>query len=258
MGEENEGGRPDRARGGALESYLRAIRRIRLLTGGEPGPAPDGEVRGPAWRRKLVESNLRIVVKIAREYASFGAPMEDLVNQGNIGLIEAAQRFDPARGVPFGSYAAWWIRKEILSELERNRAQTSAPGPESRAAGPRAQGAPRPRPARQRLISLEEFAGEGDSRGILEKLAATPGDDPEEMVLQRELADAIRSVLPLLPDVERGILIAHFGLDGEPPLTLHEIGGALGYSRERVRQIQVRTLARVRRLLLSRRVDPRR
>ncbi len=258
MEDDGEGRRRDGGRRGALDFYVRAIRRIRLLTIGESGPAAEEEERGPAWRRRLVESNLSIVVKIAREYEHGGVPLEDLVNQGNLGLIEAAERFDPARGVPFGNYAAWWIRKEILAELGRNRAQTSAPRPGSRPAGPRTEGAPRSRPARQRLISLDEFAGDGDGRGILEKLAATSGDDPEEMVLQRELADAIRSVLPLLPDVERGILIAHFGLDGETPLTLQEIGGALGYSRERVRQIQARTLARVRRLLLAKRVDPRR
>ncbi len=251
---------------GALHRYLESIRKFEFLT-------PSGEYRiasrvveqDQGARNALVEANLRYVVKIAHEYRHYGTPLEDLISEGNIGLLEAARRFDPSRRVRFTNYAAWWIRKYMVAALSRNVAQgsslTPAPsgekddegGPPS-IADPAGRTPPteRRRATRQRLISLEAFTRSDGDRGILEKLAATV-EDPDELILQQELADAIRAILPFLPKQERLILTTRYGLDGDVPLTLHEIGRALGCTRERVRQLEVKALARSRRLLLARR-----
>jgi RNA polymerase primary sigma factor len=209
---------------------------------------------------------LRFVVRLAREYRNSGSPIEDLISEGNLGLMEAAKRFDPARGVRFSSYAAWWIRKYMVAALNRAISQTSSPSPalpetdgDGSAAESRVAGREEPRsdrPARHRLVSLEAFTRSDADRGILEKLAAD-GEDPAAPILKQELADAIRAILPLLPKQERLVLATHYGLDGEDPMTLGEIGRVLGCSRERVRQLKVRALERARRLLLARKIRPR-
>jgi RNA polymerase primary sigma factor len=258
MSNERDGGRRAPGYRGSLDAYLRSIRRYRFLTtSGEYRLVREEEGGGEVWREKLVEANLRFVVKIARSYRRFGTPVEDLISEGNIGLIEAARRFDPSRGVRFSSYAAWYIRKYMISALVHHQTQNSVPepvAPGETSASRRAKGT---RPRRQKLVSLDDFTSDPGDRSLSEKRAATNGDEPEALILQHELAEAIRTVLPKLPSVERRILVAHYGLDGEPPLTLQEIGRALGYTRERVRQIEVRGLARARRLLLSSRIDPR-
>jgi RNA polymerase nonessential primary-like sigma factor len=179
----------------------------------------------------------------------------------------AAERFDPSRQVRFSHYAAWWIRKYMVSALSRRLAQSSSPVPadppsahdedpspalrDPRAADP----APR-RQGRQKLVSLEAFTREDGDRSIVETLAAN-NEHPSVLILKRELADAIRTVLPHLPRQERLILTTRYGLDGEEPMTLHEIGRAMGLTRERVRQLEVAALSRTRRLLLARRIRPR-
>ncbi|MBZ5640493.1 MAG: sigma-70 family RNA polymerase sigma factor [Acidobacteriia bacterium] len=250
---------------GALESYLREIRQYDFLsTSGEFRVAVKSHARDEEARKLLIESNLRFVVRIAREYRNSGTPIEDLISEGNLGLMEAARRFDPTRGVRFSSYAAWWIRKHMVAALNRTVSQLSSPLPQptdgngasaGSPAGARRDLPPR-RAARQRLVSLEAFTRSDGDRGILEKLA-TDDDGPDVPLLQQELADAIRAILPFLPKQERLILSTHFGLDGEVPLTLHAIGRTLGCSRERVRQLEVKALTRARHLLLGRRFDPR-
>jgi RNA polymerase primary sigma factor len=233
---------------GALQSYLASIRKYEFLsTSGEFRVATQIRQQDEAARRELIESNLRFVVRIAREYRNSGSPIEDLISEGNVGLMEAARRFDPSRGVRFSSYAAWWIRKHMVAALNRTLSQTSSPTPAATEVGSH-------RPARQRLVSLEAFTQDDADRGILEKLAAE-AEDPEAPILQKELADAIRAILPSLPKQERVILTTHYGLDREAPMTLREIGRVLGCSRERVRQIKVRALERTRRLLLARRIS---
>jgi len=247
---------------GALHRYLESIRDYEFLTpSGEFKIATRAMEQDQAARNALVEANLRFVVKIAREYRNYGTAVEDLISEGNLGLMEAARRFDPSRRVRFSNYAAWWIRKYMVAALSRNVVQGSslspappktkaAPGP-ARGTSPTTPKDARRRPARQKLISLEAFTRTNGDRGILEKLAADV-DDPDDLILQQELADAIRAILPFLPKQERLIVTTRYGLDGDVPLTLHEIGRALGCTRERVRQLEVKALARARRLLLAR------
>jgi RNA polymerase primary sigma factor len=214
-----------------LRSYLSAIRRYPLLTRtGEHRLALESRQGVEAARRALVEGNLRLVVKIAMGYQPSSLPVEDLVSEGNIGLMEAARRYDPSRGVPFASYAAFWIKKYVVAALERNTAQSSLPLPETA--------------TRRRIASLDSLPSEdGEAR------AEDPRSGPEDLALQRDLEEALRSVLYRMPAAERTMLASRFGLDGEPARTLQEVGTLLGCTRERARQIERRALERARRLL---------
>jgi len=237
----------------ALRRYLDAIQRYELLTSsGEYRLAVQGREGVEAARRELVEANLRLVVKIAFEYRHSGLALDDLIAEGNFGLIKAAERFDPDRGVRFIGYAAWWVRKYMLNAIQQASRQSSAPiastGPSSATWDA---SAPAHRKIRRRVLSFEEFAQDSGDRPLVENLAPVGVPDPEEIVLADDLARAVTSVLPRMPKVERDILRHHFGLDGAAPETLREIGFRLGYTRERVRQLELRALERARRLLMS-------
>jgi RNA polymerase primary sigma factor len=215
----------------------------------------------------MVQSNLRLVVKIAREYSYRGDSVEDLISEGNLGLMEASRRFNPGRGVRFVSYASWWIRKYILAALNRQRIQRSAPvvasevidltSGEVRALV--AEG--RPVPTRmmslwKRIISFEEFPRTSSDRHPVEQLAKAGDPGPDETLHERRIAETLHEVLGLLSERESRILVAHYGLDGNTPRSLQEIGETLGCTREWVRQLERRAIARARRLLESRRFKP--
>lgn len=232
---------------GALTSHLRDIGRYDLLTQSREVEIAKAVRQGQKTaRNELVKANLRLVVKIASEYRHTQVPREELIAEGEIGLIEAANRFDPERGTRFVSYAAWWIRKYMFQAVERHAHQTSSPLASRPADEP---GEPRPRRRRQRILSIETFMQTSSDRHILETIASETSIDPEGVVLGRQLARAIRKLLPRLPGHEGKILAAHFGLDGAPPRTLQQIGKELGLTRERVRQIELRALERARRLM---------
>jgi RNA polymerase sigma factor (sigma-70 family) len=235
---------------GALSSHLRDIRRYELLTQSREVEIGQASRRGQkAARNALVEANIRLVVKIASEYRRTQVPREELIAEGEIGLIEAANRFDPAKGVRFVSYAAWWIRKYMFQAVDRHAHQTSSPLASRPAEDAKAPGSPRPRRPRQKIVSFDAFMQTSSDRHILETIASEGSVDPEGVVLERQLARSIRKLLPRLPGNEGRILAAHFGLDGAPPRTLQQIGKGLGLTRERVRQIEIRALARARRLM---------
>jgi len=236
---------------GALSSYLGAIRRYKLLTqSGEHRIATLTQQGVEGAKNQLVEGNLRLVVKIAKEHRNSQVGLDDLIAEGNLGLIEAAQRFDPSRGVRFVSYATWWIRKYMLRAVDRQAHQTSSPRPRGGddSEGDQA-GEERPRSRRQRILSFDDFMQNSGDRQFIEFLASEDAADPEDRILESQLADALLSILPRLPPRERAILASHYGLDGAPPKTLQAIGAELGLTRERVRQLELRALERSRRLL---------
>jgi RNA polymerase sigma factor (sigma-70 family) len=238
---------------GSLRSYLDAIRGYPLLSeSGEFRVASAARAGEPLAHDHLVQANLRLVVKIARECGRNGASFEDLISEGNLGLIEAARRFDPGRGVRFVCYAAWWIRKYVLLALQRQGAQASVPipGPPSSS-----RGAPR---QRARLLSLEECSGRTGSRDALDVIADPAGTRPDHQVMEQDLRGALRAALRRLPPRERAILEAHHGLGHRPPRSLQSIGDELGFTRERVRQIERHALDRARRLMAASPGHPRR
>lgn len=219
--------------------------------------------------RRLVEASLRFVVSVALEYRRWGAPLEDLVQQGNVGLLKAAAKFDPEKGCRLVTYAGYWVRAEIRDYVVRNyrvvrlgttrterRAMRSfrRKGPESAAELAELSGMPRARAEkllpllRQRDVSLDASRGEQPPR-----IAGLPadGENPESAVLRHDMVAGVRraldDALPTLSDRERRIVEAR--LMSDEPLTLAELGGEMGVSKERVRQLEARVCAKLRAVL---------
>jgi RNA polymerase primary sigma factor len=264
----------------SLGVYLREISRFRPLTTPEEKEVGRRSRRGEAAAfRTLVESNLRFVVSMARKYARSGYPIQELINEGNLGLIEAARRFDPDRDVRFATYAAWWIRQSILTAIARyGQAVSVPPGFKQRLyrAEACARGltqelgrAPRLDEIAARLgipeRKLEELLSftpnevslsaplpnrSGDESGC--ELADLLGDTrfgpaPAEVAGAQSLDSELEALLAQLEAKERSVVEGRFGLAGSPPQTLRELGEALHLSTERIRQIEVRALGKLRR-----------
>jgi len=239
---------------GALSSYLSQIRRFPLLTAsGERRLATRSQQGEELAHQGLVQSNLRLVVRIAREYAGRGAAIEDLISEGNIGLMEAARRFDPARGARFVTYASWWIRKYVMAAVHRHRAQASAPVPQDpeTVSADRATGDRRFLVLWRRILSFSDFARD-DEKTPAEIRIASKEPVPEDRVQDRQAAEALHDVLALLGTRERAVLEAHYGLRGTPPQSLQAIADRMECTREWVRQIEQRAIARARGILESR------
>ncbi|MGH7540777.1 MAG: sigma-70 family RNA polymerase sigma factor [Gemmatimonadota bacterium] len=211
-----------------FERYLHDIGRERLLAREEEAELARRSRGGDeAARCRLVSANLRFVVSVARRYRGRGLSLADLVNEGNLGLLRAAERYDETRGVRFITYASWWVRQSILQAIARS-------------AGPRDRVGPLER------LSLDEPIG-GEAGATLADLVADDRDDPPERRMRRRaLRYAVDASLTELPAREQLVLRLYFGLDGEPPLPLSEVGRRLGVTRERTRQIKERALARLR------------
>ncbi len=207
-------------------------------------------------RNRLVVMNLGFVAKLAREYINKGLPMEDLLNEGCIGLIHAAARFDHTKGTRFITYAAWWVRKSILKALGEQAWTIRVPtyhrkvmqirradaevGLWRRSAGPREEV-----PAGStglaygfRMVSLEAAVTLESRRRLMETLVDGATLDPENEVIHRESLDLLVTCLADLGEREREVLARRFGLSGAPVSTLKEIADRMGLSRERVRQIE--------------------
>jgi RNA polymerase primary sigma factor len=225
---------------GALTAYLRAIARFPPLTldderalAGRVQTSSDEEAL-----RLLVESNLRFVVSCAKRYRGLGVSFLDLIHEGNLGLIEAARRFDPNRNVKFITYAVWWIRQSIAEALSGQTGAFALP-----------QKVWRLRPGGD--VSLNERVGvsRGDLPGaeladLLEQDRVPPVDDD---LLQRSLARRVRDALRELDARERAVVELRFGLDRDGEArTLQEVGALLDLSRERVRQIEARAKDKLR------------
>ena len=175
-----------------------------------------------AARQRLVEANLRFVISVAKRYQNQGVPLEDLVNEGNIGLIRAAARFDPDRGVRFVTYAVWWIRQAMLNAL-------------------------RPAWTAAWTLSLDSpIADLEDAEPFGASLADTSAERPEEAMAAASLRDDLDTVLAGLSCREAGILRHRYGLAGLEPATLLETSRKHGLSKERVRQIETKALRKLR------------
>jgi len=253
--------------------YLREIGRVKLLTAEqEVSLARRIEHGGEAAKRQLVEANLRLVVSIARRYAGRGLSLLDLVQQGNLGLIRAVEKFDYRRGFKFSTYATWWIRQAItrgvadqartirvpvhmvetinkVSRVQRKLLQDTGrePTPEEVGAemGITADKVREILKVSQVPVSLETPVGdEGDAPlgDFLQDDSAPAPPVVVEGVLQSE---ELAAVLGLLTRRERAVLESRFGLRDGKPQTLEEVGGQFGLTRERIRQIEVKTLEKL-------------
>lgn len=260
--------------GRALEQYLADIRRHPLLSREEEAELARRIRAGDAAALdQLVNANLRFVVSVARRYARHGVPLEELVNEGNLGLIEAARRFDESREVRFVSYAVWWIRRAILAALARDTRIVRIPAGRLDEARRVAAASKRLSQRMGRRVRAAEVAAElGVSDGaVREALALRHGDvsldapapaiedaplldlipdasveDPAARVDRESLNWALRDGLMRLPEREAEVVRRYYGLDGEEPATLAEIAAVLGVSRERAGAIRERALTRLR------------
>ena len=267
-----------------LAVYLREIGRIPLLSrDDEIALGRRTRAGDEAAKQRLIEANLRLVVQIARRYRNRGLPLPDLIEEGNLGLIRAVEKFDPERGTRFSTYATWWIRQAIVRALA-NQARTirlpvhvelllsryvreqqrltqalgRAPTVEELASALNAsvEEVEELEQIRQHPVSLEGSMS-GEDRSVADRIVAAQAADPSESLgrLFRERTD-LATVLDDLAANERIVLRRRFGLEDEPPDTLEAIGRRLGLSRERVRQIEAAGLRKLRALLAARGVDP--
>ena len=221
----------------------------------------------------MVEANLRFVVSGAKEYQNRGVPLADLISAGNMGLITAAERFDEDKGFKFISYAVWWIRQAILQTLAEQSRTVRLPlnkigllykiSKASRLLQQERSDDPNPDEIAEQLDvpvaevketlmsgrsvrSLDAAFKEEDEHSLLDVLPDERQESPETQVIRRCLRGQIDSALCGLVGREAEILVLYFGLEGEEPMTLDQIGARFGLTRERVRQIKEKALHRLR------------
>ncbi len=197
--------------------------------------------------RRLVEEHLGFVIKVASLYRRCGIPFEDLVAEGRLGLVEAARRFDPAKGCQFATYAGWWVRKSILQMISTGGRVVHVPEYQmERRRRAREQGR---RDEVHREISLDAPVRQDGRERMADCLRDAGSRDPEQTLLDRERRDRLARALRHLRSHELLVLERRFGLHAEEPETLDMIGRVVGLSRERVRQIEGEGLERLRRLV---------
>lgn len=258
----------------ALDQYLRDVSRHELIS-----PEREKELGALAQKgdedaiRKLARANLRFVISVAKKYQNRGVSLTDLIQEGNVGLVTAARKFDPEQGVKFISYAVWWIRQAILASLANqgravrvplNRASDLArifrekerlkqelkrePSPEELSEATEL--TPELVESLQTLnaaeIRLDAPIGDSEDSQLVERFISEEAAEPEMDVESRLLTEAVGEALETLEARDAKVLRLYFGLEGEREHTLEEIGNMLGVTRERIRQLRDRALRRLR------------
>jgi RNA polymerase sigma factor (sigma-70 family) len=265
-----------------LGVYLSEISRIKLLTREEEQELARRVRAGDETaKQRMIEANLRLVVQIARRYLNRGLPLPDLIEEGNLGLLRAVEKFEPERGTRFSTYATWWIRQAVTRALanqartirlpvhvellltryareQRRLTQALGRPPTTEEMAKALDTSEREivelEAVRQHPVSLDAPAG-GESTATLGDLIADRAAVPESFAeLFHDRSDLV-SVFDDLAANERTVLRRRFGLEGDEPETLEAIGQRLGLSRERVRQLEGSGLRKIRALLKARGID---
>jgi RNA polymerase primary sigma factor len=261
----------------SLKVYLREIARTPLLTLEQETELAERIMKGDEEARsQMIRANLRLVVKIAQDYASYGLPVTDLISEGNIGLMKAVERFDPKRGGKLSTYAAWWIKQSIKRALANQSKTIRLPVhmvdkiakvrrigiilAEALGREPTDEelaeevGLPRHKLAMiklasQRPTSLDAPVNEGEATEYSEVIGDERAANPLEALSDKNLHGELDGLLGLLDDRERRIIDVRFGLTGAKPMTLEEVGTLFGVTRERIRQLQNSAIMKMRKAL---------
>ena len=260
-----------------IKIYLREIGQIALLTPAEEIELAARIKKGDKEARaKMIRANLRLVVKIAHDYNNLGLPLLDLISEGNIGLMKAVERFDPAKGGKLSTYAAWWIKQSIkralanqsrtirlpvhlvdkISKMRRVALQMSEelgrePTDDELAeeVGMASAKVSQLKTVSIRPASLDAPISDDDTTEFGEIVGDEEALTPFEHLRDQNLRDEVADLISVLDDREKKIIFSRFGLDGGKPKTLEEVGRKFGVTRERIRQLQNIALMKLRRAL---------
>ena len=256
-----------------VRMYLREIGKVQLLDSREEVElAKLIEQKDVEAKRRLTEANLRLVVSIAKRYMGRGLLFLDLIQEGNLGLIRAVEKFDYRRGYKFSTYATWWIRQAVtraiadqartiripvhavetmnkLNRVQRELLQRNGREPTgaeiAAEMGMSAHKVAEIQKATQDPVSLETPVGDEDDSELGDFIEDAEADQPLELVFRQMRREELFKVLDSLPSRERKVLELRFGLKGERPRTLEEVGERFGVTRERIRQVEAKTLNRL-------------
>ncbi len=261
----------------AIKLYLREIGQVKLLSPSEEVELAQKIKKGDKRaREQMIKANLRLVVKIAHDYEGLGLPLLDLINEGNIGLMKAVERFDPTKGTKLSTYAAWWIKQSIkralanqaktirlpvhlvdkISRMRRvalklqevfGREPTDEELAEELSMSPTR--VAQLRTAAIRPASLDAPIGDEESNSFAEVVEDERAEDPYEHLEEKTVNVMLDELMQRLDPREASILQFRFGLDGGRERTLEEVGEEFGVTRERIRQIQNIALTKLRRMI---------
>ena len=257
-----------------LDQYLFEVSKTPLLTSQQEVEVARRVVAGdPDAMHELIKRNLRFVISVAKKYQNRGLALTDLIGEGNLGLLTAAKKFDPDQGVKFISYAVWWIRQSILASLARQGRSVRVPLNRTADLSRIVRSAANLRQDLQREPTPDEIAkatgldvdlvrslatlnttdvrldgpvDQESDRSLMDRFLVDEDGDPEHQMMERLLSEQIDLALSSLPPRDAKVLQLYFGLNDGREHTLEEIGGMLGITRERVRQLRDRALKRLR------------
>ena len=264
----------------SLDKYLQEIGKVELITAEEEVQLAKKIKEGDEIAlERLTKANLRFVVSVAKQYQNQGLSLPDLINEGNLGLIKAAQRFDETRGFQFISYAVWWIRQSILQALAEQSRIVRLPLNKIGSINKINKAYAKLEQENERDPSADEIASvldmslndvresqrnagrhvsmdapllEGEDSNLYDVIMSGESPSPEQSLMNSSLRTEIERSLTTLTDREADVIKLYFGLDGTHPMTLEEIGEKFDLTRERVRQIKEKAIRRLKHTSRSR------
>jgi len=268
----------------SIDKYLHEISKVDLINAQEEVELARRIREGDQVAlEKLTKANLRFVVSVAKQYQGQGLPLNDLINEGNLGLVKAAQKFDETRGFKFISYAVWWIRQSILqaiaeqsrvvrvplnrtgefrktlkvfSELEQKFNREPTPEEIAEEMGVSVKEVRDSLNLAKKHVSMDAPMIQGEENSLLDVLENTNERDPDEGLFDSALKTDLRRVLEHLPERNAEVIRLYYGLDGQEPMTLEDIGAKYNLTRERVRQLKEKGLSKLRKESMNKSLKP--